>query len=141
MKVAVLVEDEVKYHQPLIDICTQNGYRVALVITPRHDTPVEDVVARIAELNPDLIMLDHDFCTCGLLHGRCDCLNGQDVFDRLDALQERVMSISGKNREYVADGRNFCHKDCLDVPDVRRNFGIQLRRVHEPGYIPLESTV
>ena len=126
MKLAFIVEDEAGYIKLLEKSLKEFGY-ITKVVCPGRTTSADVVVSEITTANPDLILLDHDFCQCCFIHTPCKCLNGQDIFDRLGFLQHRVISISGIDRGYIPNipwRRNFGFKDCLDLAEVRHNFEI-----------------
>ncbi len=136
MKRAVLVEDEVRFQQCIIDTCREYGYEVVLVITPVKGVTAAEIVGQIVNVDPDLVLLDHDFPSCG---DESDGLTlcGLHVYEELGELQSRVMSISGMQRLYTPDTPNFNHKDCLvDNESVRRDFGLRLIWLTNPNYIP-----
>lgn len=129
MKRVVIIEDEVQYCGPIETLCRENGFLSILIITPRYDDTADKIVSQIVRFDPELILLDHDLCRCSRYP--CGCVNGQDIFDRLDSLQSKVLSISGANRDYIPRDRIFSYKDCLDEMSVRNDFKARLQWMFE----------
>lgn len=130
MKV-VLIEDEINLHELIKEGCAVLGHEVVLVITPLPHSSAEAIARAVQETMCDLILLDHDFCSCNM-RGRCECLNGQEIFECLGASsREKVMSISGITRKYLPADRGFAFKDCLDEAGAIRCLGIKIERMFE----------
>lgn len=131
MKRAVLIEDEVKFQQRIIDTCREYRYEVVLVITPVKGVTAAEIVDQIVNVNPDLVLLDDGFPSCddeadGLT------LSGRHVYEELGELQSRVMSISGMQRYYRPGLPNFTNKEDLKETSAREEFGTLLQQLSVP---------